>query len=214
MILLENVSYKYDDGILALDGASIEIKEGERIALIGPNGAGKSTLLTLIAGLKKQCGGKMKIQGKTGIVFQDPDDQIFMPRVWDDVAFGPINQGIPNEQIEERVNWALESVGMQGFEERAPHHLSFGERKRVAIAGILAMKPNVLLLDEPTANLDPRGVRELWNLLLGLGGTQIIATHDMGIAAKCDRIIIIHKGKAVWSGTGISKEVLEKYDLA
>lgn len=214
MIRLEDVSYRYEDGNLALDGIRIEIKEGERIALIGPNGAGKSTLLALIAGMKKPWRGKMEINGRAGIVFQDPDDQIFMPRVWDDVAFGPINQGVPKQETEERVKWALESVRMNGFEDRAPHHLSYGERKRVSIAGILAMNPDVLLLDEPTANLDPRGVRELWYLLLGLGGTQIIATHDLSIAAKCDRTIIIHKGKAVWSGNGPSREILEKYDLA
>ena len=176
-------------------------------AILGPNGAGKSTLLKIMAGLLEPTAGTVEIAGtkltkknasdlrkSIGILFQDPDDQLFMPRVWDDVAFGPMNQGMAGPELEKRVNDALKIAGIEGLADRVPHHLSYGEKKRVAIAGILAMKPKILLLDEPTANLDPRGRKELMGLLGKLGCTIIIATHDMeAAAAMADSIIILDR---------------------
>lgn len=182
---------------------------GEKIAVLGPNGAGKSTLLKIIAGLIFPKSGNVLIEGelltkknadvlrrRMGFLFQDPDDQIFMPRVWDDVAFGPINLDLPEEEVNARVQEALQKVHLEGMEERVPHHMSYGEKKRIAIAGVLAMRPEILLLDEPTANLDPKGRAELIEILGNLDNTMIIATHDVNVASvMAERGLVLNKRK-------------------
>ena len=166
---LRNVSYRYPDGTRALENVNIVIEAGERVSLVGPNGAGKSTLLHMLDALYIPTEGTLEIAGivvnkktaaqatmKAGLLFQDPDDQVFMPRVWDDVAFGPINMGLGEPEVRKRVERSMALAGVTDYADRVPHHLSFGEKKRVAIAGLLAMEPQIYLLDEPTANLDPR----------------------------------------------------------
>lgn len=213
VLSLSGVSFGYGESQQALEGIDISVAEGECLAVIGPNGAGKSTLLRIMAGLLEPSSGKVIVSGKAmtgknagelrrniGILFQDPDDQLFMPSVREDVAFGPLNQGLEPGEIEKLVPEKLGIVGLAGFEDRVPHHLSYGEKKRVAIAGILAMSPKVLLLDEPTANLDPRGRRELMALISSLGCTVVIATHDMeAVAEMADRICVLNR-KVLASG--------------
>lgn len=204
---VSGITYAYDEGRMALENVNMVVEACECVAILGPNGAGKSTLLKIMAGLLKPTSGMVEVMGQKltgksanepiksiGILFQDPDDQLFMPRVWDDVAFGPMNQGMTGSELEKRVNDALRIAGIEELAERVPHHLSYGEKKRVAIAGILAMKPKILLLDEPTANLDPRGRKQLMDLLGTLGCTIIIATHDMeAAAAMADSIYILNR---------------------
>jgi cobalt/nickel transport system ATP-binding protein len=220
-IRLSGISYEYEDGILAIDNLDMEIPEGECVAILGPNGAGKSTLLKIMAGLLTPTKGKVSIFGKdvtkknashqVGIVFQDPDDQIFMPRVWDDIAFGPINLGLGKEEVERRVEKAMQVSGIEGFDDRVPHHLSYGEKKRVAMAGILAMEPKILLLDEPTANLDPEGRAAIMTFIKGLGCTVVLATHDIeAVAAMADRIIVLD-GKVLAQGD--TREILANRPL-
>lgn len=206
---LKDVSYSYPDGTVALRNVSWSIGGGQKVAILGPNGAGKSTLLKILAGLVFPDSGTVMVDGeelskknadvlrrKMGVLFQDPDDQIFMPRVWDDVAFGPINLGLPPERVSELVESALRVVHMQGHEDRVPHHMSYGEKKRVAIAGVLAMEPDILLLDEPTSNLDPKGRRELVEILRGLDKTMIVATHDVNAATLLvDRAFVLNERK-------------------
>jgi cobalt/nickel transport system ATP-binding protein len=203
-------SFSYEDGTAALTDISLSVERGERVAILGPNGAGKSTLLQVLAGLKPVSSGTVRLfgqvltkksvaalRGRVGILFQDPDDQIFMPKVWDDVAFGPINQGLGAKAVEKRVQKALSMTGLAGYGDRVPHHLSYGEKKRVALAGVLAMRPEVLLLDEPTANLDPRNREELIAVINDLnrhGCTIITASHDMdAISELADRVYVINK---------------------
>lgn len=206
---LAGVGYVYSDGIRALENISFSVGQGERVSLVGPNGAGKSTLLRILAGLYLPTSGIAEIMGtqltkkdaerlrrNVGFLFQDPDDQIFMPTVWDDVAFGPINLGLPVDEVKERVREAMRQTGIEGYEERVPHHLSFGEKKRVAIAGVLAMKAPILLLDEPTANLDPQGRRDLIRILDALSETVVLATHDLSVAFELtDRAVVLKKTK-------------------
>jgi len=214
-IHLSGVDYTYDDGMQALRDIEITISPGERIALVGPNGAGKSTLLHIMSSLYLPAAGRVEIDGeevtkrtvekarlKVGFLFQDPDDQIFMPRVYDDVAFGPLNMKLPPDEVEKRVMDAIGQAGIAGFEERAPHHLSFGEKKRVAIAGILAMHTPILLMDEPTANLDPQGRRDLVNILSDLEGkTMVIATHDLSVAFELTDRVIVLKRTVLYDGS-------------
>lgn len=211
VISIANLSYTYHDGTPALKGVSLDISRGESVGVIGPNGAGKTTLLLHLNGILMSENGKVKILGKetrkenlkgirrdVGLVFQDPDDQLFMPTVFDDVAFGPINMGYAEEEVRERVAQALEWVGMEGCEQRSPQHLSVGEKRRIAIATILSMSPQILVIDEPTANLDPRAKWELTVLLRGMSMTKIVASHDLEmIAALCKRTIILDDGKIV-----------------
>ena len=205
--------YAYPDGTQALRDINLEVAKGERVALIGPNGAGKTTLLLHlngllrgegqieIAGIPLEDGTLGEIRRIVGLVFQDPDDQLFMPRVFDDVAFGPLNLGLPEPEVQERVREALRFVGLEGFEERAPHRLSFGERKRVALATVLAMRPQILALDEPTSNLDPRSRRELIKLLKGINETLLIATHDLELVlALCQRAVLLDGGEIIADG--------------
>ncbi len=213
----------------ALDGINFSVKPGERVVLLGANGAGKSTLFKHLNGILKAPPGQVLIKGQPisssnikdvrrtiGLVFQDPDDQIFSPTVAQDVAFGPMNLGLPPDKIERRVKRALEMVGLTGYEDRAPHHLSGGEKKRVAIAGILAMKPEVLVLDEPTSGLDPGTAARLMRLIMEmnrkLGITMIIATHEVDMVPEfAQRVCIMSGGKIIGAGTPI--EIFGRPDL-
>lgn len=226
IIEAKNLSYIYPDGTKALEDINFKAERGECIALLGANGAGKSTLLKHFNGILKPTSGVVLIKGEPitkqniievrktiGLVFQDPDDQIFAPTVKQDVAFGPMNLGLSKEVIEHRVNEALKLVGLEGYENRVPHHLSGGEKKRVAIAGILAMEPQVLILDEPTAGLDPDGVKKIIKLLKDLNDkfkiTIIVATHDVDtVPLFADRICILSKGRLILDGT--PREVFSK----
>lgn len=216
-IEVKDLSYVYPDGTTALRGLSLEVRAGARVALLGPNGAGKSTFLLHLNGINLPQKGSVKIfdrainresereiRKKVGLVFQDPDDQVFSTSVWDDVAFGPLNMGLSGTEVEQRVEEALNIVGMWELREKAPHHLSFGQKKRVAIAGVLAMDPDIIVLDEPTAYLDPRGQEVLMLILEDLhrrGKTLIVATHDMDMAAEwADSVIIIKSGAALAQG--------------
>jgi len=216
---IRGLSYSYPDGTRALEGIDLKVFEGERVALVGPNGAGKTTLLLHLNGLLRGEGQIMvfgrpldrrslwTIRKEVGLVFQDPDDQLFMPQVFDDVAFGPLNLGLPEAEVRERVAEALRIVGMEGAAERPPHHLSLGERKRIALATVLAMRPRLLALDEPTGNLDPKGRRELIALLQRLKGTLIIATHDLELVLElCPRAVLLYQGKVV--ADGLARELL------
>jgi cobalt/nickel transport system ATP-binding protein len=210
---ITNLSFHYPDSQKALNGINLKVPIGQTMALIGPNGAGKSTLLLHLNGVLRSNGSVMvlglpvekenlkQIRSRVGLVFQNPDDQLFSPTVFDDVAFGPINMECSQEEIERRVTQALESVGMNGYEKRSPHHLSIGEKKRIAIATVLAMSPQVLVIDEPTSSLDPRSKWNFMELLRGLKMTKIIASHDLEmVQALCERAIILDKGQIVADG--------------
>lgn len=209
----KDLRFSYPDGLQALDGVSLNIDPGERVALVGPNGAGKSTLMLHLNGILRGegevrvCGELMtdetlsKARSSVGLVFQDPEDQLFSTTVFEDVAFGPMYMGLPEEEVRQRVEEALSAVGMVGFEDRVPHHLSSGEKKRVAIATVLAMQPEILVLDEPTSGLDPRSRRGLIRLLQGLPQTMLVATHDMRLVAELlPRTVVMDRGKVVADG--------------
>ena len=215
-----DITYTYPDGTEALRGINFHAEKGEMIALLGPNGAGKSTLFLHFNGILRPTSGKVVVDGeeidysksglsrvrqKVGIVFQNPDDQLFAPRVAEDVAFGPLNMGLPEDEVERRVRESLERVGMAGYEDRPPHHLSGGEKKRVAIACILAMEPEIMVLDEPTSGLDPRGASQILRLLHELndaGMTIIISTHDVDMTPLyADRVYVISNGEIISDGT-------------
>ncbi len=207
IVEISNLEYSYPDGTKALKAVNLTVDQHENVALVGANGSGKTTLLFLIVGLLQGKGSLTvlgepdlkKVRGRVGLVFQNPDDQLFMPTVFDDVAFGPLNMRL--KHVKERVSHALAHVGLSGYEERSPHHLSFGEKKRVAIATVLSMEPELLLLDEPSANLDPRGKRELVQLLKELPQPKIVATHDLGLASTiCERTVMLNSGKVVADG--------------
>ena len=210
---LIEVGFSYPDGQVALQGISLAAAPGETLGILGANGAGKSSLLLQINGSLRGSGqvrvGETVLSEKTlpeirsrvGLVFQDPDDQLFMPTVFEDVAFGPRNQGLPPAEVRRRVEKALQVVQMHGAEERAPHHLSIGQKKRVAVATVLAMDCEVLVLDEPTSGLDPRGRRQLALFLASLLQTRILATHDLELALElCDRVAVLSEGSVVAVG--------------
>lgn len=211
---LEHLHFTYPDGFEALTGIDLRIRRGEKVALVGPNGAGKSTLMLHLNGIHTPTHGSVRIGGtlvdrstvkriraEVGLVFQDPDDQLFSPTVFEDVAFGPIHLGLPAESIHGRVEAALAAVGMSGFERRIPHRLSLGQRKRVALATVLSMEPSVLVFDEPSAGLDPRGRRELIELLRGLDQTMLVSTHDMRLVAEIfPRTVVMDGGAIVGDG--------------
>ncbi|MFB3766198.1 MAG: energy-coupling factor ABC transporter ATP-binding protein [Methanotrichaceae archaeon] len=220
IIETRNVSYSYGERIAALKDVSISLDEGRKIALVGPNGAGKSTLMSMFNGILRPNAGEILFHGmplrydsaslreirrKVGMVFQNSDDQIFAPTVYQDVAFGPVNLGLPVDQVKKRVDYALQYVGLSGYERRPPHHLSGGEKKRVAIAGILAMEPEVIILDEPTSNLDPASSEEIMDMLDELnysGKTIIISTHDVEMAYRwADEVVLMEKGGLLRRGT-------------
>jgi len=214
VIEIEGLSFSYPDGQQALQEVNLVVHAGESVAIIGPNGAGKSTLLlhfngilrgnskVRICGLPAEDRNLKEIRRRVGMVFQDPEDQLFSPTVFDDVAFGPINMGCSKAEAEKRVKQALERVGMSGYERRSPYHLSVGEKKKVAIATVLSMEPEILVLDEPTSNLDPRSKWNLIKLLQGLCITKIVATHDLELVrALCHRTVMLDHGKVVADGS-------------
>ena len=230
MLEVKNLKYSYNTDFQALKGVSLKIEKGEMVALLGKNGAGKSTLFLHLNGIYEPDEGQVFIDGeelkydkksllkfrqKVGIVFQNPDDQIFAPTVEEDVAFGPLNLGLSMEEVQNRVEEALERVGMLGFEKKAPHHLSGGQKKRVAIAGILAMKPEIMVLDEPTAGLDPQGVENLTKLLKELnneGITIIISTHEVDLVPDyAKKVFVLVDGLLIAEGT--PKEIFSQPDI-
>ena len=208
---ISGLAYAYPDGNQALFGVNLSINQGERVALLGPNGAGKTTLVLNLNGIIPTMQGQVRVAGevvdsknaesiksirhKVGIVFQDPDDQLFMPTVGQDVAFGPYNAGLRGLELERAVKEALELVGMSEFIDRPPHHLSFGQRRRVAVATVLAMKPEILVMDEPSSNLDPAARRELAEIITSLNITLLMVTHDLPFAYElCQRAVILSAG--------------------
>jgi cobalt/nickel transport system ATP-binding protein len=210
-----DLSYAYPEGARALDGVTFRVAAGEGVGLVGPNGAGKTSLFLCLSGVLAAQGGALSVAGldlrdgaqrrklpaHVGIVFQNSDDQLFNATVFDDVAFGPLNLGLPPDEVRRRVAEALARVGMTGQEQRVPFHLSGGEKRRVALAGVLAMRPSILLLDEPSMYLDPRGRRELIALIGMLGGTRLIASHDLEMILRtCERTLLLDHGKLIADG--------------
>ncbi len=227
---VKDLRYSYPDGTEALRGIDLVIEEGESVGIVGPNGAGKSTLLLHLNGILMGR-GEVKIFGmpvikanlrdirrRVGLVFQDPDDQLFSPTVFDDVAFGPMNMGLSQQEVESAVKKALRQVGLEGFERRSAFHLSYGQKKRAAIATVLSMNPDLLVLDEPSSNLDPRARRELSELLQSLKITKVIVTHDLPfVFENCERVVVMSEGKVVADGDVFNilsdGKLLEKYGL-
>ena len=230
MLEVKNLKYSYNTDYQALKGVSLKVERGQMVSLLGKNGAGKSTLFLHLNGIYQPDEGQVFIDGeelkydkksllkfrqKVGIVFQNPDDQIFAPTVEEDVAFGPLNLGLSMEEVQDRVEESLARVGMSGFEKTAPHHLSGGQKKRVAIAGILAMKPEIMVLDEPTAGLDPQGVVNLSQLLDELneeGITIVISTHEVDLVPNyADKVFVLVDGKLI--GEGTPKEIFARSEI-
>jgi len=224
------LTFGYGNDRAVLAGLDLTVEHGERVAVLGPNGAGKTTLMLHLNGLLRGA-GELEVAGlpvtadalpalraRVGLVFQDPDDQLFMPTVADDVAFGPRNLGLDDAEVAQRSAAALAAVRMDHAADRAPHQLSMGERRRVAIAGVLAMDPRLLVLDEPSANLDPRARRELLDLLAGLDRTLLVVTHDLPFAAElCERAVILAGGRIAADGacTALLEDaaLLARHDL-
>ena len=212
---VRGLAFAYPDGHQALYGVDLHVHRGERVALLGPNGAGKTTLVLHLNGILGGGTGSVAVSGlpvtkqnvaevrrRVGVVFQDPDDQLFMGSVHDDVAFGPANLGLRGEVLERRVRDALDLVGMADFADRPPHHLSFGQRRRVAVATVLAMEPEILVLDEPSSNLDPASRRELAEILTSLDVTVLMVTHDLPYAYElCPRSVVLSDGVIVADGS-------------
>ena len=214
------LAFAYPDGHQALFGVDLTVQHGERVAVLGPNGAGKTTLVLHLNGILTAGAGTVRVAGlpvapenlleirrRVGIVFQDPDDQLFMPTVRDDVAFGPANLGVSGSELDDRVHEALRQVGMEAFIDRPPHHLSFGQRRRVAVATVLAMGPEILVLDEPSSNLDPASRRELAEVVLSLDVTVLMVTHDLPYALElCPRSVVLSGG--VIAADGSTRDLL------
>ncbi|TQL70352.1 cobalt/nickel transport system ATP-binding protein [Nocardioides albertanoniae] len=222
---VRGLAFAYPDGHQALFGVDLHVHRGERVALLGPNGAGKTTLVHHLNGIHLAGAGSVAVSGlpvtkanikeirrRVGIVFQDPDDQLFMGTVREDVAFGPANLGLRGEALEAKVAEALAKVGMEEFADRPPHHLSFGQRRRVAVATVLAMDPEILVLDEPSSNLDPASRRELADIIRDLDVTVLMVTHDLPYALElCERSVILDGG--VVASEGPTVDVLSDADL-
>jgi cobalt/nickel transport system ATP-binding protein len=220
-----NLFYSYPDGTSVLQGVDFHVHPGERVALLGPNGAGKTTLVLHLNAILHPVSGSVTVAGlpaveenaheirrRTGLVFQDPDDQLFMPTVRQDVAFGPANFGVTGSELESRVREALEAVGMLEVADRPPHHLSLGQRRRVAVATVLAMQPEILVLDEPSSNLDPASRHELAHILESLDITMFMVTHDLPYALElCERSLVMNEGQIVADGP--TAEILGNRDL-
>jgi cobalt/nickel transport system ATP-binding protein len=212
---VRGLAFAYPDGHQALFGVDLHVHQGERVALLGPNGAGKTTLVLHLNGILTAGAGSVSVSGlpvtkqnipeirrRVGIVFQDPDDQLFMGTVRQDVGFGPANLGLTGAALEARVHRALAQVGMQDYADRPPHHLSFGQRRRVAVATVLAMEPEILVLDEPSSNLDPASRRELADILRSLDVTVLMVTHDLPYALElCPRAMVLSDGNVVADGS-------------
>ncbi len=224
VLVIEDLDFSYPDGHVALRGISLRIDRGERVALVGPNGAGKSTLMLHlngilsgegeieVAGLRVTEPNLPAIRAKVGLVFQNPDDQLFSPTVFEDVAFGPLHMGLPEDEVRERVDWALAQVGMSDYADRLSHHLSVGEKKRISIATVLSMGPEVLVLDEPSAGLDPRARRNLITLLDELPITMLISSHDMLMVRELlPRMIVMDEARIVADGR--TKELMDDVAL-
>jgi cobalt/nickel transport system ATP-binding protein len=207
---IADLRFAYPDGVQALRGVDLTIADGEKVALLGPNGAGKTTLLLHLNGILRGKGdirimgrrlnnGNLKhFRAQVGLVFENPDDQLFSASVFDDVAFGPIHMGLPKDEVLQRVRLALAQVGMAGFEERLPHHLSLGQKKRIAIATVLSMSPAILALDEPFSSIDPSACRELMRLLQALPQTMIVSTHHISIVRHLfPRTVVMDNGRVV-----------------
>ena len=232
----KNLSYTYPDGTHALKNINMEIYKGQKVAIMGPNGAGKSTLFSHFNGLTEPTSGHIEVDGKAikydkdtllevrqkvGIVFQDPNDQLFAPTVKEDVAFGPMNLGLDYDEVEKRVTEALTMVGMEQYMNKTPHHLSGGQQKRVAIAGIIAMRPEIMILDEPTAGLDPEGVEKVLDILNNLnkeGMSIVISSHDIEMVNEfAEKIFVLNEGEILESGDKheifSNKELLKKAHL-
>ena len=223
-IEIENFTYKYPDGTAALSDISLSVEHGQKVALVGPNGAGKSTLLLVMAGFAKGTGkvfvdglevnGKnlKKIRARLGCCMENPDDQLFMPTLFDDVAFGPLNMGLDSQQVKARVAEALATVGLAQMAEKAPHHLSAGQKRAAAVATILAMSPRIITLDEPDGSLDPRNRNNLMKLLRSLSQTLIIATCNMNFAASiAERAVLLDKGRIIADGE--AKKIMSDVEL-
>lgn len=222
---LRGLRHVYPDGHRALDGVDLHIHPGERVALLGPNGAGKTTLVLHLNGILTPTSGSVTVSGlpverdhllevrrRVGVVFQDPDDQLFMTTVAQDVAFGPRNLGLSADEVEARVEEALTAVGMLDVADRPPHHLSSGQKRRVAVATVLAMRPEILVLDEPSSNLDPASRRELAEVVDGLGITVLMVTHDLPYALQlCERSVVLSEGRVV--ADAATREALSDGDL-
>jgi cobalt/nickel transport system ATP-binding protein len=231
MIEVRDLRFAYPDGRVALDRFSLSVSPGESVGLIGPNGAGKTTLFLCLCGVLRSSPGAISVAGldpaasadrkklpeRLGVIFQNSDDQLFSSTVGDDVAFGPLNLGLEAVEVRKRVAEALDRVGMTGQDDRVPFRLSGGEKRRAAIAGVLAMHPDVLLLDEPSMFLDPRGRRELIRLINNLPGTRLIASHDLALVRDtCKRIILMDSGRIVADGGATlldDRELMEKHGL-
>jgi len=213
VLTVENLHFHYPDGHVALQGISLKLCEGDKVALVGPNGAGKSTLMlhlngilagegnVSIAGMRLEPDNLPAIRAMVGLVFQSPDDQLFSPTVFEDVAFGPLHMGLPEEEVHARVDEALDMVRMRDYRDRLSHHLSVGEKKRIAIATVLSMRPQILVLDEPSAGLDPRARRGLINLLRELPITMLVSSHDLRMVQELfPRMVIMDEGQIVADG--------------
>jgi cobalt transport protein ATP-binding subunit len=229
-LLVDDIFFTYPDGHEALNGVSLKIKNGEKVALVGPNGAGKSTLMLhlngilmgegtiSVSGLEVKRDNLPAIRARLGVVFQNPDDQLFSPTVFDDVAFGPLHMGCAEDEVHSRVADALEMVNMSDYAQRLSHHLSVGEKKRISIATVLSMSPTILVLDEPTAGMDPRARRSLISLLDSLPLTMLVSTHDMRLVAELfPRMVIMDRGRMVADGKPSellkNQELIEKHGL-
>jgi len=211
---ISNLTYEYPDGYKALNEISFDLEEGDSLGILGPNGAGKTTLILHLNGILGELDGSIKlnnvefvednlaeIRKTVGVVFQDPDDQLFMPTVLEDVMFGPKNFGFSEEASKENAEEALKMVGMNDYQEKAPHHLSFGQKRKVAIASVLASKPQLLVLDEPSSNLDPSSRRELIDILLSLEISIVLVTHDLPMALEiCPKSIVVNSGLITENG--------------
>ena len=225
-----DLHFSYPDGTEVLRGVSFTVEQGESVAIIGPNGAGKTTLLLHLNGILRGTGSLRvfgrpvddknlrEIRRRVGVVFQDPEDQLFLTSVAQDVAFGPVNMGLEREEVLLRVKEALAAVGMQGYEEHPAHHLSFGQKKRIATATVLAMRPEVLVLDEPSSNLDPKSRRQLIDILTDLPVTKLVVTHDLPVVYElCERALILAEGRVVADGPVedvlLDEALLSAYDL-
>ena len=220
VLAVNDLHFSYPDGHTALNGVSLKLCEGDKVALVGPNGAGKSTLMlhlngilggkgeVEIAGMRLTRDNLPAIRSMVGLVFQNPDDQLFSPTVFEDVAFGPLHMGLPEAEVRSRVDAALEAVRMSSYRDRLSHHLSVGEKKRIAIATVLSMNPSLLVLDEPSAGLDPRARRTLINLLRDLPITMLVSTHDMALVRELfPRTVVMDEGRVV--ADGLTMDILE-----
>ncbi len=227
-ITVRDLNYMYSDGTRALEDVNMAVYEGERVAIVGPNGAGKTTFLLHLNGILHSTEGQVEVFGTSlgkvkreeiikdvGLVFQDPDDQLFMPTLFDDLAFGPMNLGLKEDEVRERVKKALLLLGLSGYENRCPHHLSYGEKKKASLAAVMSMEPRILVLDEPTANLDPRSRAELIGIIKELnereGTTIVIATHDVNaVPALANRVYVLNK-RIIAEGT--SQKIFSDFEL-